>query len=198
MVELLMVLGIMMGLMAIALPNLSSMNANYVLDGSARGVSSLVQRSHFDAIGDSTVYRVLLYPSTSSTNPNSYKRQRLFPQPPFSLTAGSTYIDAEDPILLPTGIDMVTNAPEISTGVHAIFFDSAGDVDDEFNNYISSDVSITVTNTVGNSRQILVSETSHVRIQYRQRLQPHRVDDCLPHVDDRRSRGCGRDDFEHY
>jgi prepilin-type N-terminal cleavage/methylation domain-containing protein len=163
--ELLMVLAIMMILMGIALPNLTSMQASYRLDGSARGVSALIQRTHFDAISDSTGYRILLYPSNSGTSPNSYKRQRVFPQAPFLLTAGSTYVDDTEAIALPTGVDMTTDAPEVSTGVNAIIFDSAGDVIDLDGNYISSDLTITVTNSVGNTSEVLVSGTSHVRIQ---------------------------------
>ncbi len=163
--EVVLVLAIMLIVLAIAVPNLTSINANYLLDGSARSIAALVQRSHFDAITDSTGYRILLYASTSAANPNSYKRQRVVPTAPFSLTAGTVYADLGDPIALPNGVDLSSNAPVVSEGVHAISFDSAGDVVDLNNNYITADLSITITNNLGNSLQVLVSGTSHVRIQ---------------------------------
>lgn len=160
-----MVIAIMLIVLAIAVPNLTSINANYVLDGSARGIAALVQRSHFDAISDTTGYRILLYASTSATNANSYKRQRVVPTAPFSLTAGTVYADLGDPIVLPSGVDISSNAPTVSAGVHAISFDSAGDVVDLNNDYITANYTVTVTNDLGNSLQVTVSGTSHVSIQ---------------------------------
>ncbi len=164
--EVAMVVAIMLIVLAIAVPNLTSINANYVLDGSARGIAALVQRSHFDAISDTTGYRILLYASTSATNPNSYKRQRAVPDPSvFSLNTSSNFVDLGDPIVLPSGVSISSNAPTVSPGVHAISFDSAGDVVDLVNVYIDADYTVTVTNDVGNSLQVNVSGTSHVSIQ---------------------------------
>ena len=163
--EVMMVIAIMLIVLAVAVPNLTSINANYALDGTARSIGALVQRSHFDAIADSTGYRILIYASTSATSPNSYKRQRVVPAAPFAAAAGNVYADLGDPIELPSGVDLSSNAPEVSTGVHAISFNSAGDVVDLNNDYIAADISVTVTNDVGNSLQVLVSVISHVRIQ---------------------------------
>ena len=167
--EVAMVIAIMLIVLAIAVPNLTSINASYVLDGSARGIAALVQRSHFDAISDTTGYRVLLYASTSATNANSYKRQRLKPPddvfPKYPPTPSTNWEDLGDPIVLPSGVDISSNAPTESAGVHVISFDSAGDVVDLNDAYITADYTVTVTNDLGNSLQVTVSGTSHVSIQ---------------------------------
>ena len=163
--EVLIVAAIMIILLAIALPNVANMNASYQLDGTARGLSSLLQRAHFDAIADTTGYRVLIYPSTATTNPNYYKLQRQTPAAPFDMTAGGTYVDDGDAIGIPTGIDMATSASEIETDTHAIFFNSSGDVVDSSGNYISSDITITLTNRLSNTSTVSISTTSYVSIQ---------------------------------
>ncbi len=163
-IEVLVVVGIILVLIGVALPNLTSMNAAMLLDGTARGMGSLVQRAHYDAISDTTGYRVVIYGANSSSNANSYKLQRMVPAAPFSLTAGSNWTDVGDPIPIPRGIDMVTNAPEVSTGVVAVILDSAGDVIDENGAYITSEITITLTNDLGDSNIVYIASTSHVRI----------------------------------
>ena len=163
--EALMVVAIMLILLAIALPNIANMNATYRLDGTARGLSSLLQRAHFDAIADTTGYRVLVYPSTAATDANSYKLQRRTPSAPFDLTTGGNYIDDGDAIAIPSGINMTTSATEIATDTHAIFFNSSGDVVDSAGDYISSDITITLTNRLSTTSTVSISTTSYVSIQ---------------------------------
>ena len=162
--ELLVVLAIIFILIAVMLPNLTNLNAAFQLDGTARGLISLIQRAHFDALGDTTGYRIVLYDSNAGTNANSYKRQRQVPDPPFQLTSSNNWTDMGDPIQLPRDINLATTAPQVS-GLSVISFDSAGDVLDENGAYIGTAITITLTNQVGNSKVVSVSGTSYVQIQ---------------------------------
>ena len=164
-IEVLMVIAIMLIVLAVALPNVANMNASYRLDGTARGLSSLLQRAHFDAIADTTGYRVLIYPSTAASDSNSYQLQRRTPAAPFDLSAGGSYVDDGDAIAIPSGIDMATSAAEIATDTHAIFFSSSGDVVDASGDYISSDITISLTNTLNSTSTVTISTTSYVSIQ---------------------------------
>lgn len=162
--ELLVVIAIVLIMSRIALTNMSNMMATYTLDGAARGLAAMLQRTHFNAISDTTSYRVLIYPSNSSSSPNTYRLQRATPNPPFQLATATTFVDLGETIPMPAGATLSTSAPGIS-GVPAITFNSRGDVVDSSGNLIGSELYITITNTLGTTRNVWISSMSRVRVE---------------------------------
>lgn len=163
-IELLIVISIVLIMSRIALTNMSNMMAAYALDGAARGLAAMLQRTHFNAISDTTPYRVLIYPSSSSSTPNAYKLKRATPNPPFALAAATIFVDLGGTIPMPTGATLSTSAPAIN-GIPTITFNSRGDVVDVSGNLIGSELYIMITNTRGATRYVWISSTSRVRIQ---------------------------------